>query len=432
LVVLLVVVLVLTLRQGTLVIEIDEQLGKDVQVAASQGGRKIQVADARSGWTLSLDAGKYDLAVQGGDDHFQLDSENVTVTRGGQVKVRVTLKQMNSLVPLAGEAQGVKAVSPAIGPDGKWQLPPGAPPPAIAPFDAAKAKEHQEFWAKHLGTPVEITNSIGMKLVLIPPGDFDMGSSQDLIAEELKAHRNDRCDPSWYMQRLPCEAPKHRVRITRPFYLGVYMVTQGEYERVMGTNPSDFSATCPRRDDLSTRNTERFPVDKVSWADAAEFCRKLSDLPAEKAVGRCYRLPTEAQWEYACRAGSSGRFGVGSGRNDVSREKAEQDLFGYGWFLPHSGGTTHVVGGKQPSPWGLYDICGQLWEWCQDWYEANYYEVSPVNDPRGPPSGLTRVLRGGSWGSLPYHCRPALRYFGDPRTSSLHWGMRIALLCGDS
>ena len=153
------IILTLTLRHGTLVVEIDEKLGKDVQVAVSQGGEKVQLVDAKSGWTLSLGAGKYDLAVQGGDDEFQLDSESVTVTRGGQVKVKVTLKPAS---------------------------------PAIAPFDAKQARKYQERWAKQLGVPVEITNSIGMKLVLIPPGEFQMGSPKELIEEELKAHGDDR------------------------------------------------------------------------------------------------------------------------------------------------------------------------------------------------------------------------------------------------
>ena len=131
------VVLTIMLRHGTLVVEIDENLGKDVKVAVSQGGRKVQLADAKSGWMLSLAAGKYDLAVQGGDDQFQLDSQSVTVTRGGRVKVKVTLKTTNSPRPLAGEGLGVRVVGTP-------------PPPAVAPFDAAKAKEHQAAWAKYL------------------------------------------------------------------------------------------------------------------------------------------------------------------------------------------------------------------------------------------------------------------------------------------
>ncbi len=153
-------------------------------------------------------------------------------------------------------------------------------PPAIAPFDAKKAKEHQEAWAKHLGMPVEITNSIGMKMVLIPPGEFMMGSPKELIEEELKRPDNDQ----WYKEHLPSEGPQHRVRITRPFYLGTYLVTQGEYEKVMGNNPSEFSATGKQKDKIGGQETKRFPVENVSWDDAVEFCRKLSDLPEERAA----------------------------------------------------------------------------------------------------------------------------------------------------
>ena len=173
-----------------------------------------------------------------------------------------------------------------------WNLPPGSPPPAIAPFDAAKAKEHQAAWAKHLGVPVEMENSIGMRFVLIPPGEFDMGSTEEEVAkllEEAKATNQ----PSWYIERLPSEAPKHRVRITKPFYLGRCEVTQAEYERVVGSNPSKF------KDDPTC------PVEMVNWDEASAFCRKLGELPQEQAAHAEYRLPTEAEWEYACRAGTT-------------------------------------------------------------------------------------------------------------------------------
>ena len=152
--------LVLTLRHGTLVVEIDENLGKDVQVAVSQGGEKVQFVDAKAGWTLSLSAGKYDLAMQGGDDQFQIDPQSITVTRGGQVVVRATLKPKRPPLP-PGEGRGE-----------------GRPALAIAPFNADEARKHQEAWARYLGVPVEITNSIGMKLVLIPPGEFMMGDDK--------------------------------------------------------------------------------------------------------------------------------------------------------------------------------------------------------------------------------------------------------------
>ncbi len=172
-------------------------------------------------------------------------------------------------------------------------VPPGnfvaTPPPAIAPFDAAAARQLQQQWARHLGVPVEVSNSIGMKFVLIPPGKFMMGSPKELIEEELKTPNIE----GWYKVHLSREGPRHRVRITKPFYLGVYDVTQGEYERVMGTNPSEFSATGKHKDQVAGQDTKRFPVESVSWDDAVEFCRKLSVSPAEKAAGRTYRLPSE-------------------------------------------------------------------------------------------------------------------------------------------
>ena len=155
------------------------------------------------------------------------------------------------------------------------------------PLRPPKAKEHQAAWAKHLGVPVEITNSIGMKLVLIPPGEFMMGSPKELIEEELKAHGDDQ----WYKECLPGEGPRHRVRITRPFYFGVYLVTQEEYRRVMGTNPSWFSAKAGRRIKLLGRIRSGFRW-SVSWDDAVEFCRKLSEMPEERAAGQrtdCHR-----------------------------------------------------------------------------------------------------------------------------------------------
>ena len=198
------------------------------------------------------------------------------------------------------------------------------PPLAIAPFDAEQARTFQERWARQLGVPVEITNSIGMKLVLIPPGEFMMGSPKELIEEELKAHGDDQGSASGTRSGLPGEGPQHRVRITKPFYLGRYLVTQEEYQRVVGNNPSEFSATGQHKDQVAGQDTKRFPVENVSWDDAVEFCRKLSEMPEEKAAGRTYRLPSEAQWEYACRAGSTGRYSFSSGRKrDSQGERGE-------------------------------------------------------------------------------------------------------------
>ncbi|MGO8747017.1 MAG: SUMF1/EgtB/PvdO family nonheme iron enzyme, partial [Thermoguttaceae bacterium] len=155
------------------------------------------------------------------------------------------------------------------------------PPLAVAPFNEKTALLHQKRWAKYLRVPVVQTNSIGMKLVLIPPGEFNMGSSKELIDEELRAHAGD----GWYTQRLPGEGPHHRVRITKPYWLGATEVTQEEYQRVMGKNPSEFSATGKNesKDKVAGLDTKRFPVDSVSWDDAVDFCNRLSETPEERA-----------------------------------------------------------------------------------------------------------------------------------------------------
>ncbi len=134
---------------------------------------------------------------------------------------------------------------------------------------------------------------------------------------------------------------------------GTYLVTQQEYERVMGTNPSEFSATGQHKDQVTGQETKRFPVEHVSCDDAVEFCRKLSDMPAEKAAGRWYRLPSEAQWEYARRAGSTGRYSFSWGRSGVPREYEEKELSDYGWPSDNSGGMPHAVGGKRRKRMGI-------------------------------------------------------------------------------
>ena len=203
-----------------------------------------------------------------------------------------------------------------------------------------------------------ITNSIGMKMVLIPAGQFIMGSPES--------------DPN----AKDNEKPPHLVQITRPFCLGVYAVTQEQYERVMGFNPSRFQGN-PNR-----------PVESVSWDDAQEFCHRLSALPEEETAGHMYRLPTEAEWEYACRAGSTTRYSFGA---------SAEGLGDYTWWATNSNAMTHPVGEKKPNTWGLHDMHGNVDEWCADWYGSDYYGQSSPDDPTGPSSGASRVLRGGAF-----------------------------------
>jgi formylglycine-generating enzyme required for sulfatase activity len=240
-------------------------------------------------------------------------------------------------------------------------------------------------------SPKEITNSIGIKLMLIPKGTFMMGSPE-------------REKGRWEQET------QHEVTISRDYYLGVYEVTQAQYEKVMGKNPSHFQGAM-----VGNENAD-LPVENVSWDDAVEFCKKLSDLPDEKKAGRVYRLPTEAEWEYACRAGSKTAY---------SFDDEEGLLPEYGWFNRNSSDRTHTVGLLEPNAWGLYDMHGNVWEWCSDWYGE--YPKGAVSDWTGPKVGSDRVSRGGGWGSGAALCQSALRNRVNPSNRSNFLGFRLAL-----
>ena len=154
----------------------------------------------------------------------------------------------------------------------------------------------------------------------------------------------------------------------------------------------------------------------MSWEDAVEFCRKLSELPVEKEAGNVYRLPTEAEWEYACRAGTTTKYSLGDD---------DSELGTYAWFTENSGSKSHPVGGKLPNAWGLYDMHGNVWEWCQDWYGA--YPDRAVTDPTGTRTGSIRVHRGGSWSHAAENCRSAYRGRGYPSSRYDYSGFRVSL-----
>jgi formylglycine-generating enzyme required for sulfatase activity len=186
----------------------------------------------------------------------------------------------------------------------------------------------------------------------------------------------------------------------------------------MGVNASTFSAGGEGKDAVAGRDTSRFPVEQVSWEDAVEYCRKLSELPEERAAGRVYRLPTEAEWEYACRAGSQTKWSFGD---------AESSFGEYAWYGANSDSTTHRVGEKKANAWGLYDMHGNVWEWCSDWYGEEYYRESPREDPLGPASeGSARSNRGGGWDYRPVHCRSAFRFANLPVDRYGSLGFRVA------
>ncbi|MBW7988876.1 MAG: formylglycine-generating enzyme family protein [Planctomycetes bacterium] len=245
----------------------------------------------------------------------------------------------------------------------------------------------QEVAAEESGNVV--TNSIGMKLVYIPAGSFMMGNPSN-----EKDHYID-------------EGPQHQVHISEGFWMGQTEVTQGQYKSVMNAEP--WSGNKCVQEDANN------PAVFMRWDKAAEFCRKLS-----QQEGKTYRLPTEAEWEYACRAGTTTRFSFGD---------SDSSLGDYAWFNDNTSTVdqkyAHSVGQKKPNPWGLSDMHGNVCEWCSDFCGVDYYSYSPIVDPKGPSSGDARSLRGGSWGHFKNDLRCSERSRGYPGISSSNFGFRV-------
>jgi formylglycine-generating enzyme required for sulfatase activity len=276
--------------------------------------------------------------------------------------------------------------------------------------------------------PKVLTNSIGMKLALIPAGKFLMGS------------------PATEPEREDKEV-QHEVTISRPFYLGAYEVTQAQFARLMGKvneggkhNPHNPGA----RFAAGSGGGPDHPIENIRWFHAVAFCKRLTALPAEKRAGRTYRLPTEAEWEYACRAGSSTPFHFGT---SLSAKQAN-----FNGRFPYGGAPvgpylrkTARVGSYAPNAWGLYDMHGNVAEWCSDFYDKNYYRHSPRVDPRGPARGVLstgfgawpdrtkqfyRVARGGCWLDEGRGCRSAYRLKAMPQEANRLIGFRVVCEVG--
>jgi len=294
--------------------------------------------------------------------------------------------------------------------DGPEPPPREAPPRAVAPFTLEKAKQYQEQWAEHLGLPVEYENSVGMRMVLIPPGEFLMGTDTREIAELLQEGREKGWDQGWandsWAARFRSEGPQHTVALTEPFYLAVTEVTVGQFRKFVEAggyktevetdtghytgrldtdgNKSGEPGPNPSWNNPGFEQTDDHPVVSVTFNDATAFCRWLSDQQAQS-----YHLPTEAQWEFACRAGTTTRYYFGDD---------ETDLPAYVWYRENKGvyGAKRV-GEKLPNRFGLFDMVGNVREWCSDWCSEDYYGLSPRENPTGPSSGSYRVIRGGSF-----------------------------------
>ncbi len=275
-------------------------------------------------------------------------------------------------------------------------------PFALAPLVAAPAPPAR--------ASRELTNSIGMKLVRLPPGKFLMGSP---LTERL---------------RLIDEGPQHEVEIAQSFYLGAFEVTQEQYEKVIGRNPSYFSPSGAGRDRVRGLDTGTFPVESVSWTEANDFCAALSSLPKELAARRTYRLPTEAEWEHGSRAGEPENkpFGLGNSLSSNQANFNGNTPYADGLRGPSLQRTQPVGWYKKANLWGLFDMHGNVQEWCADFYDANYYRNSPKQDPQGPEEGSVRVQRGGSYASPGANCRSAFRASGSLGQQANFIGFRVA------
>jgi formylglycine-generating enzyme required for sulfatase activity len=258
--------------------------------------------------------------------------------------------------------------------------------------------------------PKYLTNSLQMKFALVPSGKFTMGSPKD------------------EMQRGDDEQ-QHDVVITRGFAIGVHEVTQTQYERIMGNNPSCFTPTGLGKGKIKGKDTSQHPVECVTWHQAVEFCKKLGEKAEEKEAGNSYRLPTEAEWEYACRAGTTTALHLG----DVV-DSHQANFNGLSPYGAGRGGSflrrTTPVGEYLANKFGLHDMHGNVMEWCSDWYDADYYTKSPKQDPTGPESGKERVTRGGSWSNSGKACRSAVRTKLPPDQSHYGLGFRVVLIQG--
>ena len=341
-------------------------IAEDADTGAEIAGAEVYVNGKKVGTTplAGLKVAQGDrLSIEVSGKMLSTHTETLSILRGGRHTVTAKLQRITLRVP-----------------DG-FRAGPGTKP---EPYT-------NTGWAKEV-----IHEKTGIEMVFIPAGEFEMGS------------------PSSEKDRDSDEGPAHLVRITKPLYLGEYEVTNGQYQAFIrtagydGSGDSDSDYLRHHKDWGKYASTaDDYPIVCVGWKNAKAFC-DWSGL----------RLPTEAEWEYACRAGTTTAYSFGNDSGDLGR---------YAWYGENSGKKTHPVGGKLPNPWGLYDMHGNVWEWCADWYGKDYYGQSSTSDPAGPTSGASRVLRGGSWGYLPGDCRSASRLSYAPSYTRDDLGFRVCV-----
>lgn len=357
---------------GTLRVEIN-----DSEIEVSVKGTEIVLTGAETS-EVSLEPGQHVLHVTRGDIEF--DTDPLSLAEGETFVVQVQL--LDGEVRVAGGGKELGGMKLSVASVDRNPVLSRQPP------DFKDAKQRQAEWADKLGEPLETTNSIGMRFVVIPPGRFKMGEADNTV----------------------------EVTLTKPFRLGVQEVTQGQWKAVMGTEPG--------KGQPHTQEGEQAVVTYVSWTDATEFGRRLTEQ--ERAAGKLregweYRLPTEAEWEYACRAETTTAYSFGDD---------ESALDAYGWYSENMHEATYALaaGLKKPNPWGLYDVHGNVWEWCRDRHVA----VLPGGkDPKGPAVGVFRVSRGGGLLGPPANSRSANRGWSPPAERRPDLGFRLAAVLSE-
>ncbi len=290
---------------------------------------------------------------------------------------------------------------------------PDAPKFVDPSFDVVEARHRQQAWSKYLRIQKETTSSSGIRLTLIPPGGFLMGST-DVEIRSLTEEANANRLPQWYVDLVPSEGPRHQAQVEFPFLMGVYEITREQFERGGKQRGEAAEVKAQSGNSFIDTDSHSTPADSITWYEAVQFCNRLSESEGfspcytihgtnvSRLVGSGYRLPTESEWEYACRAGSTSRWCFGDEPSTLKE---------FGWYDVSGAKSATEVGKLQPNPWGVYDLYGNVWEWCEDAFDENAYR-----DSTRPLSDATkgRVVRGGSFAWPADVCRSANRTYYVP------------------
>ena len=409
-----------------------------LKVTSSVSGSTVFIDGDRKGTSpLTLEGltpGRHRIKVM--KDGYEPYEERVYLRQGKSLTVKAILERPSGTIEVTGNPTGAKVYLDGyytgVMPVDPIQVQPGSHTIKVVregfrevgktvnvePGKSVRLKVDLRAVGKAVSEPKAFTNSLGMKFVKIPSGSFMMGSGISASEVVSQYGGNEK-----YYRR---EHPQHRVTISKPFYMQTMEVTVGQWrsfardtgyktEAETGGGAYVWTGKWEKKegtywDNPGFEQTDNNPVTCVSWKDAQAFIKWLN-----RKEGKDYRLPTEAEWEYAARAGSRTRFCYGNNKDGLAE---------YAWYRDNSGKRTHSVGEKKPNSWGLYDMHGNVYEWCQDWYGE--YSPGSVTDPTGPSSGSRRVLRGGGWSNSARHCRSALRSWFAPGISSSGLGFRLA------